>query len=342
MNLFKWMLGLILCLNLNCKMNEITTEAKNGKGIESKLEISNHNHLHFDKNYSINDVLDFMMNDGVDIAMITGYEMPDIVSKSYSDIVEKITKNSMFSELKGEYEIGFVDSFAMKIVNKEKKKSVYLINSLEVGTQEDAHVELIGYNGNITHNLSLDETIQRGLDEGAIVVVCHPCNDEGKIMSKALNPFSQAYLINDEREELLEVVSFKYAGKLCFEEFNAFLGRLLWISMKGGNKKTKEFIEDFNECGVKIKKVNGNDSHIKDISSIYTMGQVYWEMFSTDIDTTSGETLRESIKHNLSSGNYALSPEKYISGWEIWKGFGPDKIKSIKNKILGRKRIGEK
>ncbi len=342
MNLFKWMLGLILCLNLNCKMNETTTTSKNGNGIESKVEISNHNHIHFDKNYSVNDVVDFMMNNGVDVAMVTGFEMPDIVSDPYLVIAEKITKKGFFPELSKEYEIGFADSFAMKIINKEKKKSVYLINSKEIGTKEDAHVELIGYNGNITHGLPLEETIERGFDAGAIVVVCHPCNDEGKIMSKALNPWSQAYLINEERENLLETIAAKYSGKLCFEEFNAFLGRLLWISMKGGNEKTKLMIDELNSCNVKIIKVNGNDSHIKDINSIYTMGQVYWEMFLTDIDTTSGEALRESIKKNLSSGNYALSTEKYMSGWEIWKGFGPDKIRSIKNKILGRKRIGEK
>ena len=144
------------------------------------MKISLHNHFHFDRDYNPMDVFDFMSENDIDIATVDGYEMPDIVSDPFFDIITFMEKNSMFAE---KYNIGFLGPIALKVINKEKEKSIYILNSKEIGTKENAHVELIGYNGNIKHGKPLEETIEKGLESEAIVNVCHPFACEEKIFS---------------------------------------------------------------------------------------------------------------------------------------------------------------
>jgi hypothetical protein len=279
---------------------------------EKIVRVSLHNHLFSDKGYSMKDVADAMIEHNLYVMTIDGWMSPEMINYPYEELTKKIEKDEEFL---ANYSILHFDNILLSTLHKKQEKEIHIINSKEVESR-DRDVQFLGYDGDIKHSLSLEETINYGLEAGCLVTVLHPGVNE----SKTYKFWSEDRFINKKQRDFLERIALKYQDDMAWEEFNSFLKKLPFNNISKANMIIKDFLNELRQERTVIG-VYGNDAHIRSKKMLRNIANVYLLLKKSDINTTNSITLTESLRDNILSGNYFLSDKRYTPGGDFLGGF---------------------
>jgi hypothetical protein len=193
-----------------------------------------------------------------------------------------------------------------------------ILKAREYKTKEDFHILTVGSsfdeaNGETT----IEEIIERGLEEKALVVLDHPFVDNFKTRT--------AGHICEEQEEWLVELCKRYSGKIAIE-WNGYsipwirLGLRLPLAVLGYktrysdvNKHAKRLANELKEEGYNVPLLADTDLHARRKWLLDEMGAA---RFITDVHGDTPREMLDSVISNVFSGKYE-NVERYPSSAHV-------------------------
>ncbi len=193
-----------------------------------------------------------------------------------------------------------------------------ILSAKEYNTKENFHILTVGTEFNdVTQDTPIEEIIERGIEDGALVVLDHPFVDNFTTKT--------AGHITEKQEEWLVGLCKKYAGDVAIE-WNGYsipwlrLGLRVPLAVMGHktryydvNKHAKQLSQRLASEGYNVPLVADTDLHARSKSMLGAMGAA---RFVCDVE---GETPKEmvgSIRDKVFKGDY-LNVEGYPSSAHV-------------------------
>jgi len=251
-------------------------------------------HLHpFFGSYGIDSVVDAMEDRCVNVLGL------ESLNRHIFPDVKKLAEKTGYK---------FVGSDDYAAVISKDKKNYYLLNAIELCTEDNFHLLIFGSDKAVPHK-GTEETIDSALGDDALVVFDHPFVDNDNL-SKELG-FC--------KESFLRSLCIKYSGGLALE-WNAYCKP--WIRKFLGGRDVNNDVEDLSarlkEEGYNLPVVPDSDVHARNKRLLGAMGSAFICSF---LDCSSGKSLVSSLKKNIFSGDY-MSVKDYVSTPHFVEAFG--------------------
>ena len=206
---------------------------------------------------------------------------------------------------------------------------IYILNAREYNTKENLHILTIGYSMNdAVPKTEIRRVIDKGLENGALIVLDHPFIDNGKTRT--------AGHISEELEQELEEICKEYSGQITLEwngycipwmrrvlkfGLNALTNIKPHIKYHDVNKRVEKLSEALRKQGYNVPVVADTDLHARTKIDLKNIGT---SRIITPVEgEAEGATPREVIKsmrRNIFIGDYR-NIKRYVSFFHLLKAF---------------------
>ncbi len=239
-----------------------------------------HVHPYFG-NYSIMDLVTAVVTAGLDVVALERF------NGCIYDEVRRLTE-----ELKKYGYRVYSDDKAIELEGDSKK--IYFLRATELQTSDGFHVLTIGHDNFQNGDRSIRGIIDQAIKKGCFVVLDHPFVNAKYCMLP----------VSGRRRNKIESVCKDYDGQIALE-WNGYCLGLYWGLLRpfglDANRRVLKFSEYLRQQGYNIPVVTGTDLHARNKR---TLGEIGRARLIADIDTSSGQSIIQSLKHEVFSGSH--------------------------------------
>ena len=258
---------------------------------------------------------------------------PFLGSNTISDVVQAMEERqldvlamesldcSLFQHVaertKGYFPTSVCDNSGIRLPNGR-----YFLNAREYNTKENLHILTVGYSlDDATPHTEIREIIDKGLANGALILLDHPFVDNGKTRT--------AGHISEELGQELESICKEYSGQVTLE-WNSYCVPWIRQGLRQGlnavgldiryhdvNKKVEEFSESLKKQGYNVPIIADTDLHARTRRHLQHMGT------ARIITNVQGETpgqIVASMRRNIFKGEYE-NVKRYVSSLHLLEAF---------------------